>query len=89
MYEGRVVGSVVSTVKDENLTGIKLLLVERIENGKPKGLIVSADGTRQAGAGDWVYLIGSKEAGLPFPELERIPVDSSIIGFIDRLNEAQ
>lgn len=87
MYEGKVVGSVVSTVKDENLLGVKLLLVERIENGQPKGLIVSADGTRQAGVGDWVYLIGSKEACLPFPELPRIPVDSSIIGFIDRLNE--
>ena len=87
MYQGRVVGSVVSTVKDENLKGVKLLLVQRIENGKPKDLIVSADGTRQAGVGDWVYLIGSKEACLPFPELKMIPVDSSIVGFIDRLNE--
>jgi microcompartment protein CcmK/EutM len=78
---------VVSTVKDESLLGIKLLVVEKIENGKPSGLIISADGTRQAGAGDWVYLIGSKEACLPFRELKRIPVDSSIVGFIDSLNE--
>jgi ethanolamine utilization protein EutN len=79
MYTGKVVGSVVSTVKDESLLGIKLLVVEKIENGKPSGLIISADGTRQAGAGDWVYL--------PFRELKRIPVDSSIVGFIDSLNE--
>ena len=87
MYTGKVVGSLVSTVKDEGLKGIKLLVVEKYENGKPAGLIVSADGTRQAGKGDFVYLIGSKEATLPFLECKLIPVDSSIIGFIDRINE--
>ena len=87
MYTGVVVGSVVSTIKDESLTGIKLLVVQKIENGRPTGLIVSADGTRQAGKGDHVYLIGSKEACLPFPECRLIPVDSSIIGFVDRINE--
>jgi len=87
MYTGKVIGSVVSTIKDENLKGVKLLVVEKHENGKPAGLIVSADGTRQAGPGDFVYLIGSKEACLPFPECKLIPVDSSIIGFIDRINE--
>lgn len=87
MYTGKVVGSVVSTVKNDSLHGIKLLVVQKIENGKPAGLIVSADGTRQAGIGDFVYLIGSKEATLPFPECKLLPVDSSIIGFIDRINE--
>jgi len=87
MYVGKVVGSVVCTVKDENLKGVKLLVVQKIDNGKPKELIISADGTRQAGKGDFVYLIGSKEACLPFRELKMIPVDSSIVGFIDRINE--
>ena len=87
MYTGKVIGSVVSTVKDPSLIGVKLLVVQKYENGKPAGLIVSADGTRQAGPGDFVYLIGSKEACLPFPECRLIPLDSSIIGFIDRINE--
>jgi ethanolamine utilization protein EutN len=87
MYVGKVVGTVVSTIKDESLYGVKLLVVEVIENGKPKGLEVSADGTRQAGHGDFVYLIGKKEACLPFPERRLIPVDSAIVGFIDNLNE--
>jgi microcompartment protein CcmK/EutM len=87
MYIGRVAGTVVSTVKDENLKGVKLLIVQLIENGIPKGFEVSADGTRQAGYGDLVYLIGKKEATLPFRELKMIPVDSAIVGFIDRLNE--
>ena len=87
MYTGIVMGSVVSTAKQESLKGIKLLVVQKIENGKPAGLIISADGTRQAGRGDFVYLIGSKEATLPFPECKLLPVDSSIIGFVDRINE--
>ncbi len=87
MYAGKVVGSVVSTVKDENLKGVKLLVVQLIENGSPKGFEVSADGTRQAGRGDLVYLIGKKEATLPFKERRIIPVDSAIVGFIDRFNE--
>jgi microcompartment protein CcmK/EutM len=86
MYAGKVVGSVVSTVKDENLKGVKLLVVQLIENGVPKGFEISADGTRQAGEGDFVYLIGKKEATLPFKECRMIPVDSSIVGFIDKLN---
>jgi len=87
MYVGKVVGSVVCTVKDENLEGVKLLVVRLIENGEPKGYEVSADATRQAGAGDLVYIIGKKEATLPFRERRIIPVDSSIVGFIDKLNE--
>ncbi len=87
MYTGVVVGSVVSTVKNESMRGIKLLVVEKRENGKPAGLIVSADGTRQAGKGDHVYLIGSKEASLLFAEHGPVAVDSAIIGFIDRVNE--
>ena len=61
MNVGRVIGSVVSTVKNENLTGVKLLVVETIENGKPAKRVVAGDATRQAGVGDFVYLIGSKE----------------------------
>jgi microcompartment protein CcmK/EutM len=76
-----------STVKDENLQGVKLLVVQMIENGVPKGYEVSADATRQAGRGDFVYLIGKKEAALPFQERRIIPVDSAIVGFIDKLNE--
>ena len=86
MYTGKVVGSVVSTVKDEGLVGIKLLLVQNIENGKPGKVIVAADQTRQAGSGDFVYLIGSKEAGLMFRK-GLVPADAAIVGFIDEYNE--
>lgn len=86
MYTGKVVGSVVSTVKDEGLKGIKLLLVQTVENGKPGKTIVAADQTRQAGGGDYVYLIGSKEASLIFRK-GLVPADAAIVGFIDEYNE--
>lgn len=86
MFTGRVVGSVVTTVKDENLVGIPLLTVRLIENGKPAGLAVAADSTRQAGLGDFVYLIGSKEAARMFRK-QYTPADLAIVGFIDQYNE--
>ena len=86
MYTGKVVGSVVSTVKDNGLTGIKLLLVQTVENGKAGKTIVAADQTRQAGSGDFVYLIGSKEASLIFRK-GMVPADAAIVGFIDEYNE--
>ena len=86
MYAGVVSGSVVATVKDSGLEGVPLLIVRKIENGKEAGLIIAADHTRQAGLGDYVYLIGSKEASRIFRVL-RIPADASIVGFIDTYNE--
>lgn len=87
MVTGNVVGTVVSTVKDRYLLGIKLLIVRRIVNGRPGDLVVCADATRQAGIGSFVYMIGSKEAALPFTDREMTPVDLSIVGFIDRYDE--
>ncbi|MDD3401090.1 MAG: EutN/CcmL family microcompartment protein [Eubacteriales bacterium] len=86
MYTGRVEGTVVASVKDENLRGVKLLLVRVIENGKDKNLIVAGDATRQAGEGDFVTLVGSKEAALLF-RLPLCPCDAGITGFIDDYHE--
>ena len=86
MYTGKVAGTVTASVKDENLHGIPLLVVRKIENGKESELIVAADATRQAGYGDFVYLIGSMEAGRLFRK-SLVPVDAAIAGFIDDYRE--
>ena len=86
MYTAEVVGKVVATVKDENLENIPLLVVQKIEKGKKTGMLVAADSTRMAGPGDFVYLIGSKEAAKVFRK-RRTPADAAIIGFIDTYNE--
>lgn len=86
MYTGIVTGRVISTIKEENLQNIPLLVVRKIENGRKKGLIVAADSTRMAGEGDFVYLIGSKEAARMFRK-QYTPVDAAIVGFIDAYRE--
>ena len=86
MYTGTVIGTVTATVKEENLQGIPLLVVKLIENGKEAGTIVAADSTRQAGHGDFVYLIGYKEAARMFRK-NYTPIDAAIVGFIDTYNE--
>ena len=86
MYTGKVVGSLVATVQDENLRGIPLLVVRTIENGRDADLIIATDATRQAGEGDFVYLIGSKEAARMFGK-PLTPTDAAIVGFIDHYCE--
>ena len=86
MYAGVVAGSVVATVKDPALEGVPLPVVRKMENGKEGELIIAADQTRQAGIGDYIYLIGSKEAARIF-RCGNIPVDAAIVGFIDTYNE--
>ncbi|MCD8300414.1 MAG: EutN/CcmL family microcompartment protein [Clostridiales bacterium] len=86
MYDGIVVGSVVATVKDPGLERIPLLLVRKLEKGREAELIVAADHTRQAGIGDHIYMIGSKEACRIY-RAGAIPVDVAIVGFIDTYNE--
>ena len=83
MNIGMVVGSVVCTVKTPTLEGIKLLVVRQIVNGQPKGLVFACDGTRQAGIGDTVYMIGRKEAALMLDLKNPPPSDLTIAGIID------
>jgi len=86
MYTGKVIGNVVATVKDSNVMNIPFLAVRLIENGKEKGIVIAADSTRLAGAGDFVNMIGSKEAARMFRK-KNTPVDVAIVGFIDHYNE--
>ena len=83
MNIGMVVGSVVCTVKTPTLEGVKLLIVRQLVNGQPKGLVIACDGTRQAGIGDTVYMIGRKEAALMLDLKDPPPSDLTIAGIID------
>ncbi len=86
MFYGKVVGSIVCTIKDEKLKGKKLLVVQRVNyEGEDEGSPIIAVDTARAGAGDFVFLAKGKEASLPFGDMKH-PVDASIIGIIDRTN---
>jgi ethanolamine utilization protein EutN len=83
MQLARVLGQVVATVKDEALTGVKLMVVQLLsEAGEPRGTPqVAADAVGDAGPGDLVFLATRKEAAFPFGDLT--PVDLGIVGFVD------
>lgn len=86
MITGRITGTVVATVKDPSIEGVPLLTVKLIVNGKEAETVVAADHTRQAGPGDFVYLIPKKEASRIFRENPG-PFDMAVVGFIDTYNE--
>lgn len=83
MYLGIVKGTVVANRKAEGLAGTKLLLVQPVdEHRKPVGDVQVAVDTVQAGDGDFVYLVGSREAALAL-EPWFVPVDAAIVGIVD------
>ena len=84
MKLGRVRGSVVATVKNEAMTGMKLLIVEPLsQSQEPDGpCVVAADAVYQAGQGDLVYFVASREAAEAM-EPRFVPVDHAIVGIVD------
>ncbi len=79
----QVIGTVVASQKVEGMRGIKLLLVQPVdETGKHRGHIHAAADTVGAGTGDLVYLVGSREAALAL-ESWFVPVDAAIVGYVD------
>ncbi|MDD5557093.1 MAG: EutN/CcmL family microcompartment protein [bacterium] len=83
MKPGRVIGTVVASRKVESLTGVKLLLVQPLdEDGRPAGEPVVACDTQQSGPGQTVFFIGGREASLPLPDPFN-PSDATITGIVD------
>lgn len=83
MQIARVIGDIVSTRKDDNLTGIKLLLVQPLTpDRQPAGRPLVAVDAVGAGVGEHVFFVRGKEASFPFYPVEP-PVDAGIVGIID------
>jgi ethanolamine utilization protein EutN len=89
MQLARVIGTVVATRKYRDLEGIKFLIVQpltkqQVPTGKP---VVAADATAQAGPGELVFVVGSREAAQAMPE-PFVPVDHAIVGIVDEVDLA-
>jgi len=83
MQLARVIGEVVATHKDENLTGIKLLVVQPLSaERQPVGRPIVAVDSVGAGTGEHVFFVRGKEASFPFYPAEP-PVDAGIVGIVD------
>lgn len=89
MKIGRVTGTVVSTMKLESLEGIKLLLVQPLDdNMQNTGNPIVACDTVQAGSGDLVIYEGGREAALALDNWYN-PADAAVIGIIDQLDKVE
>jgi ethanolamine utilization protein EutN len=80
----RVIGDVVMTRKDEQLSGIKLMIVQPLTpDRQPAGRPIVAVDSVGAGIGEEVFFVRGKEASFPFYPQEP-PVDAGIVGIVDR-----
>lgn len=82
MLAGKVVGSVVSTRKNEKLIGNKFMIVEIIDRMRAKEQQLIAIDNIGAGIGEYV-LVAQGSAARIGCDMEDAPVDAAIVGIID------
>jgi microcompartment protein CcmK/EutM len=83
MQLAKVIGDIVVTRKDENLTGIKLMVLQPIAaDGSNIGRTLVAVDSVGAGVGETVFFVRGKEASFPFYPTE-VPTDAGIVGIVD------
>lgn len=86
MLISKVIGTTVSTIKDEQLVGRKLLILRQIdESGEPFGKPYVAVDTLDAGVGDLV-LTAHGSSGRQTAITKNSPVDAVIMAVIDHLS---
>ncbi len=85
MLIARVIGTTVSTIKDEKLSGRKLLILRQTdETGEPSGRPYVAVDTVDAGIGDLV-LTAAGSSARQTDITKDTPVDAVIMSIIDSL----
>lgn len=82
MIIGKVVGSVISTRKNENLVGNKFLIIEPIKSMAHAGDRLVAIDNVGAGIGESV-LVATGSAARIGCGMESAPIDAAIVGIID------
>ena len=83
MQLAQVLGEVVATMKDANLTGTPLLVLQPLTPaGEPSGRTLVALDAIGAGVGEHVIFVRGREAAYPFYPAEP-PTDASIVGIVD------
>ena len=86
MQLARVIGEVVATIKDPNLVGSKMLVLQPLApSGEDIGRTLVALDSVGAGVGERVFFVRGREAAFPFYPAEP-PTDASIVGIVDHWN---
>ena len=86
MQLARVIGDVVSTIKDAQLVSHKLLLLQPIHPaaGQSVGRALVAVDTVDAGVGETVLIVSGSSARMA-SGMKDCPVDAAIVGIIDEI----
>ncbi|MBL7961429.1 EutN/CcmL family microcompartment protein [bacterium] len=80
----KVTGSIVSTHKNENLNGHKIMIVQPVDlNQKPTGADLLAIDEVSAGVGDLVLVMKEGGGARIILKNKKIPVQAVIVGVID------
>lgn len=83
MQLARVIGEVVSSLKDAGLEGRTLLVLQPIAaSGEASGRTLVALDSVGAGVGEHVFFVRGREAAFPFHPQEP-PTDAAVIGIVD------
>ena len=83
MQLARVTGTIVATRKDDNLRGLKLLLLQPLTpDGAPIGRSLVGVDSVGAGVGEEVFFVRGREASFPFLP-EGVPTDATVVGIVD------
>ena len=83
MQLARVVGDLVATIKDPELHGHKLLMLQPVlPDRSPAGRLLVAVDAAGAGVGEHVMFVRGKEASFPFLPGQP-PVDACVVGIVD------
>ncbi|MCX6168584.1 MAG: EutN/CcmL family microcompartment protein [Ignavibacteriales bacterium] len=86
MVLGKVIGTVWSTRKDENLVGAKFLIVRQLDlEYKPKEATVIAVDSVGAGVGE-VVLVAQGSSARQTTFTKNKPVDAVIMAIVDKLD---
>ena len=86
MQLGKVIGNVVAVKKVENLTGLKLMVVDYLDAElKSKGKSTVCVDTVSAGKGDLVLLCSSSSARLT-ADTKNVCTDNTIVGIVDSVS---
>ena len=86
MYIGKVIGTVVATIKIPHLEGRKLLLVDQVDlRGQETGYYDIAVDVAQAGPGDTVLVIDEGNGARQILGLDPGAVRAVIVGVVDEV----
>ena len=86
MTLGRVIGTVVSTVKLKALSGHKILMVQPVDpQGQDSGGVTLALDSVQAGVGDTVLIIDEGNSARMIVGDSMAPIRTMVVGIVDQV----